>query len=124
MARYEADSVGFTERQFEGVQQRADKRTQRQIEGEKRLLGLKTLAKGVNALINQRADEFEANQIQVKTAYQNHINKAEQLKKLEEQINASGRTATDFFKNSYSAALKQEAEAEATALGQTFTKQN
>jgi hypothetical protein len=124
MARYEAESVEFTERQFEGVRQREDKRIQQQEKREDKLLKLKTAAKGLNALINQRADEFEANQIQVKTAYQNHINKAEQLKKLQEQINSSGRTATDFFKNSYSAALKQEAEAEATALGQTFTKQN
>ena len=124
MARYESDSVGFAEKQFEGVRQREDERVQQQKKREDKLLMLKTVAKGANSLINQRADAFEANQIQVKTAYQNHINKAEQLKKLEEEINASGRTATDFFKNSYSAALKQEAEAEATALGQTFTKQN
>ena len=124
MARYEDTATPFAEAQFAGVRERKQQEAKKQEKVAKKLGALQTVSKGANALINGRADQLEANQTHIKAAYQNHIAKAEQLKKLEEQINASGRTATDFFKNSYSSALKQEAEAEATAIGQTFTKQN
>ena len=124
MARYESDAVGFAEKQFEGLRQREDKRAQQQKKREDKLLLLKTAAKGANALINQRADQLEANQAHIKAAYQSHIGKAEQIKELEAQINKSGRTATDFFQNSYYGTLTEQAAKEAKEQGLALTQQN
>ena len=97
MARYESDSVGFAERQFEGVRQREDERVQQQKKREKKLLMLQTVAKGANALINQRAADFDRNQVAQKVSYQNFINAGQKELATEALITKKGITAEAYF---------------------------
>tara|TARA_R100001509_G_scaffold144129_1_gene100288 strand:- start:4124 stop:6139 length:2016 start_codon:yes stop_codon:yes gene_type:complete len=97
MARYEADSVQFAERQFEGVRQREDERVQQQKKREKKLLMLQTVAKGANALINQRADEFDRNQVAQKVSYQNFINSGQKQINIADEMDKQGVTAEAYF---------------------------
>jgi hypothetical protein len=124
MARYEDTSTPFAEAQFAGVRERKQEEARKQEKFAKKLLLAQTVAKGANELINQRADALEANQAHIKAAYQTHIGRAEKLRELESAINSSGRTAKDYFQNSYYTGLTDQATKEATAQGLALTQQN
>ena len=97
MARYESDSVGFAERQFEGVRQREDERVQQQKKREKKLLLLQTVAKGANALINQRAKELEAKQIPQKLYYESLSKRANVYLDADQARIAKGTSTVDYL---------------------------
>ena len=124
MARYEDTATPFAEAQFAGVRERKQQEAKKQEKFVKKLAVVQTIAKGANALINRRADELEANQTHIKAAYANHIGKADQIRALETAINKSGRTAKDYFQNSYYTGLTDQAVKEATAQGLALTQQN
>ena len=124
MARYEDTATPFAEAQFAGVRERKQQEAKKQEKFVKKLAVVQTIAKGANALINRRADELEANQTHIKAAYANHIGKADQIRALETAINKSGRTAKDYFQNSYYTGLTDQATKEATAQGLALTQQN
>ena len=124
MARYEDTATPFAEAQFAGVRERKQQEARKQEKFAKKLLLAQTVAKGANELINNRADQLEANQTHIKAAYQNHIAKADQIRTLEDTINKSGRTATDFFQNSYYSTLTEQAAKEAKEQGLALTQQN
>ena len=124
MARYEDTATPFAEAQFAGVRERKQQEAKKQEKFVKKLAVVQTVAKGANALINSRADALEANQTHVKAAYANHIGKADQIRALEAAINKSGRTAKDYFQNSYYTGLTDQATKEATAQGLALTQQN
>jgi len=97
MARYESDSVGFAERQFEGVRQREDERVQQQKKREKKLLMLQTVAKGANALINQRADALEAKQIPQKLYYESLSKRANVYLDADQERIKKGTSTVDYL---------------------------
>ena len=124
MARYEDTATPFAEAQFAGVRERKQQEAKKQEKFAKKLAVVQTVAKGANALINSRADALEANQTHVKAAYANHIGKADKIRELESEINKSGRTATDFFKDGYYTTLLAQAKAESDELGLKFIEGN
>ena len=101
MARYESDSVGFAERQFEGVRQREDERVQQQKKREKKLLMLQTVAKGANALINQRAKELEAKQIPQKLNYLSSLEKSKKWTDGENERIKNNQSELDYLSEMY-----------------------
>ena len=97
MARYESDSVGFAEKQLEGVRQREDERVQQQKKREQKLLVLQTVAEGANALINQRAKELEAKQIPQKLYYESLSKRANVYLDADQARIAKGTSTVDYL---------------------------
>ena len=110
MARYEDTATPFAEEQFAGVRERKRKEAEKQDKFAKRLLMFKTVADGANAIINQRADQLEANQTAKKTAYEKTVQNAEDLLQQETTLRKANMTATDYFTNLYYNQLVQDAE--------------
>ena len=110
MARYEDTATPFAEEQFAGVRERKQKEAEKQDKFAKRLLLFKTVADGANAVINQRADQLEANQTAKKTAYEKTVQNAEGLLQQETMLRQANMTATDYFTNLYYNQLVQDAE--------------
>ena len=69
MARYEDTATPFAEAQFAGVRERKQQEAKKQEKFAKKLAVVQTVAKGANALINSRGDEFDANQVGQKASY-------------------------------------------------------
>jgi len=110
MARYEDTATPFAEQQFAGVRERKQKEAEKQDKFAKRLLMFKTVAEGANAVINQRADQLEANQTAKKTAYQKTVQTAEDLLKQETMLRSANMTATDYYTNIYYNQLVQDSQ--------------
>jgi len=124
MARYEDTATPFAEQQFAGVRERKQKEAEKQDKFAKKLLMFKTVAEGANAVINQRADQLEANQTAKKTAYQKTVQNAEDLLKQETMLRSANMTAENYYTNIYYNQLVQDAETtyENYNLGATTNK--
>ena len=131
MARYEDTATPFAEQQFAGVIERKQKEAEKQDKFAKRLLAFKTVAEGANAIIDQRAEQLEANQSAKKAAYTKIVQNAEDLLKQEQVIVESGRTTKDYLAQQYYTQLVTDAESTyknynlgATANSKGFTPYN
>lgn len=104
MARYDIESdVQFAEAQFAKAREYKEKQAKEQDKFAKRLLMFDTAARGVNYLINQRAQELEADMLPQKTQLNHIYNKAQDIlgtqKIIDDKYNGNAQAYwTDFYK--------------------------
>ena len=97
MARYEDTATPFAEAQFAGVRERKQQEAKKQEKFAKKLAVVQTVAKGANALINSRGDEFDANQVGQKASYTKFINDGQKLINTQDTITATGKSTEQYF---------------------------
>lgn len=118
MARYDIESdVKFFEKEFESAQKYKESVAKKQDDFAKNLIGLSTIGKGINFLIDRAASENDQKQLPKKAAYQNTLTRTEKFRSEEEKRLASGLSVVDFLENQYFTQLNQEAS-------QTFSQLN
>jgi hypothetical protein len=111
MARYNYESTQqYAEQKFSDARQYNEEQAKKQEKFSKRLLALDTVVKGANALINQRADNLDAQQLPKKAAYQNLINRSANFRNAEAERVKAGTSVEDYLENKYYTQLSTEAQ--------------
>ena len=117
MARYDYESqIGFAQEQFDKARKYNEEQAKKQDKFTERLLKLNTVVKGANYLINQRAAELDKNQFHKKVAYQNLLNRTENIRNNEAERLKSNLSVQDYLENQYYNQLSAEASTAFSSL--------
>ena len=102
MARYDYEGqISFAQEQFDKARKYNEEQAKKQDKFTERLLKLNTVVKGANYLINQRAAELDKNQFHKKVAYQNLLNRTENIRNNEAERLKSNLSVQDYLENQY-----------------------
>ena len=110
MDRYDIKSdEEFFKKEFDSAREYKESVAKKQDKFARNLVGLSTLGKGINFIIDRVAAEHDEKQLPKKAAYQNTLTRTEKFRAEEDKRLAAGTSVVDFLENQYFNQLSQEA---------------